>query len=250
VAKLSDKKINVKKEGIIGGGYSKLIPNNNKRNSTIEPVSIYVSSSTELKKNNKEKLPKIIKAKKMMGGEPFVFNRNLESYYNFVNSAFQNHKIKRDILQKIWSYYQESQERAILNNPNRNYENYIFYIYNITDNTIISTGVIGKNDFTESGRIIINSKEYLYIHYLLSRQKRNLGGTSAIYHILKRLPDKYRGICLRSTINAKSFYKGIGFIEYEDLFILNRENLDKIEAKLPHPITTEFYSTYPGNIIT
>jgi len=67
------------------------------------------------------------------------------------------------------------------------------------------------------------------------------------------LPDKkYKGICLRTTTNSESFYKHLGFTEYEDLMILDKteEKLSQIEAKLPHPITTEFYSTYPDNQIT
>ncbi len=73
-----------------------------------------------------------------------------------------------------------------------------------------------------------------------------------IYHILKRLPDKYKCICLRTTTNSESFYKHLSFTEHEDLIILDKtpENIHKLEAKLPHPITTEFYSTYLNNIIT
>ena len=112
--------------------------------------------------------------------------------------------------------------------------------------------MIGKNNFTRSGKTIISGNEYLFIHYLLSKEERNKGGVTAIYHILKRLPDKkYKGICLRTTINSESFYKHLGFTEHEDLMILDKtdENLAQIEAKLPHPITTEFYSTYPNNQI-
>ena len=84
VAKLSDKKINVKKEGMIGGGggLSKLFQNNHKKNSAAVqaavPASIYnfvnnrsrgnpaagpapnnVSSSAAVERNNREELPKI-----------------------------------------------------------------------------------------------------------------------------------------------------------------------------------------------
>jgi len=49
-------------------------------------------------------------------------------------------------------------------------------------------------------------------------------------------------------------YKRLGFIEtkHEDLMILDKteENINRLEVKLPHPITTEFYSTYLNNIIT
>ena len=113
--------------------------------------------------------------------------------------------------------------------------------------------MIGKNNFTRSGKTIISGNEYLFIHYLLSKEKRNKGGINLVYHILKRLPDKkYKGICLRTTTNSESFYKHLGFTEHEDLLILDKtpENIHKLESKLPHPITTEFYSTYPDNIIT
>jgi hypothetical protein len=63
------------------------------------------------------------------------------------------------------------------------------------------------------------------------------------------LPPNYAGIFLHSTESAKSFYKRLGFIEpkNKNLIILDKtpENIHKLEAKLPHPITTEFYSTYP-----
>ena len=97
---------------------------------------------------------------------------------------------------------------------------------------------------------MINNKEYFYINYLLSRERT--GGTGAIYHILNNLPPKYAGICLTSTESSRSFYKHIGFTGTNYLFTLDktRENISKLESKLPHPITTEFYSTYPNNIIT
>ena len=73
-----------------------------------------------------------------------------------------------------------------------------------------------------------------------------------IYNILKCLPDKYKGICLRTTTNSESFYKHLGFTEHEDLMILDKtqENIRRLESKLQHPITTKFHSTYPDNQIT
>jgi hypothetical protein len=69
------------------------------------------------------------------------------------------------------------------------------------------------------------------------------------------LPDIYPGVCLFSLNKTTNIiYKRLGFIkpEHEDLMILDKtpENIHKLESKLPHPITTEFYSTYPDNIIT
>ena len=83
-------------------------------------------------------------------------------------------------------------------------------------------------------------------------RRGNRGGTSAIYHILSRLPAKYSGIFLHTTWSARNFYKHLGFTEHGDLMILDKtqKNIDILKAKLPQPIMTEFYSTYPDNIIT
>ena len=194
------------------------------------------------KKEKQTSKNKIRTVKKMKGGGPFVFNENIDRFHNFVRNNFQMNEIKNAIIEKISNY---------LNNT-RVSNNHIFYIYNTIDDTIISTGIIGKNNFTRSGRTVISGNEYLFIHYLLSKEKRNQGGINAIYHVLKRLLDKkYKGICLRTTKNSESFYKHLGFTEYEDLMILDKtpENIHKLEAKLSHPITTEFYSTYPDNQI-
>jgi hypothetical protein len=120
---------------------------------------------------------------------------------------------------------------------------YIFYIYNKTDNEIISIGVIG-------GKPDINDKKYLLIDFLVSRKKGNRGATSALYHILSLLPPIYAGVCLFSLNKiTNTIYKRLGFIEpkNEDLLILDKTevNIRKLEEKLPHPITTEFHSTYP-----
>ena len=83
---------------------------------------------------------------------------------------------------------------------------------------------------------------YLYIIYYQKKKEIEV----------ECLPDKkYKGICLRTTKNSENFYKHLDFTEYEDLMILDKtpENIHKLEAKLPHPITTEFYSTYPDNQI-
>ncbi len=151
--------------------------------------------------------------------------------------------IKESILRKINNYNRESQIRATFNN-------HIFYIYDTKDNRVTSIGIVGKNDITNNGKTTMRGKDYFFINYLLSGEKK--GGTSAIYHILNKLPPNYAGICLTSTESSRSFYKHIGFTGTNYLFTLDktRENISKLESKLPHPITTEFYSTYPDNIIT
>lgn len=207
------------------------------------------------KKKEKTSENKITTVKKMRGGGPYFLNgRDLDNYSEFIEREFTNFnnrnlRIKSNILNKINEYHSESQRRLIHNENNKSFQYYIFYIYNTTDNEIISIGVIS------SSKPDINHKKYLLIDFLASRKKRNRGATSAIYHILKRLPDIYAGVCLFSYNEiTNAIYKRLGFIEpkNEDLIILDktRENISKLESKLPHPITTEFYSTYPDNQIT
>ena len=223
------------------------------------------------KKKKQTSENKIRPVEKMRGGGPYFLNgRDLDNYSEFIKREFTNFnnrnlRIKSNILNKINEYHSESQRRLIYNSNNSNKSNsnnsnksnsnnyqpfqyYIFYIYNTTDNEIISIGVIS------SSKPDINSKKYLLIDFLASRKKGNRGATSAIYHILKRLPDIYAGVCLFSYNEITNIiYERLGFIEpnNEDLIILDKtpKNIRKLEAKLPHPITTEFYSTYPDNKI-
>ena len=196
------------------------------------------------------KSAKIKTAKKMRGGGPFNLNHNLNKYRDFVVREIENNGIiKNPILRDINDYIR-------LKNTSNDYDYIFFYIYD--EKEIISIGVINKKphifneDLDKLEVLNLEVKDYLYIKFLLSRRRGNRGGTSAIYHILSRLPEKYSGIFLHSTENARNFYKHLGFTEHGDLMILDKtqENIDILKAKLPQPIMTEFYSTYPDNIIT
>ena len=187
-------------------------------------------------------------AKKMRGGRPFVFNQNLEKFRNFVRDNFQhkleshNYLEKESILRNINKYIHDYPGYAVTN--------HIFYIYDTKDNRVTSIGIVGYNYITNNGRTKISGKEYFFINHLLSGEGKD--GTSAIYHILNNLPPKYAGICLNIKESERDFYKELGFTGPKYLVTLDktRENISKLESKLPHPITTEFYSTYPNNIIT
>ena len=100
------------------------------------------------------------------------------------------------------------------------------------------------------------AKYYLSIRCLLSRERGNRGGTSAIYHILDKLPEIYSGICLNSTRDSRDYYMKLGFIveSLGQALILNKtpEIMKHLTGIIERrgPITTEFYSTYPDNQIT
>ena len=230
----------------------------------------------------KAKSSTIKTAKKMRGGEgneifTLDTNNNLTKFSTFIAKNFLNTtnierpeftSIKTDILTKLQNYIMRKKTEPMTNRE-RDIRKWdivnIFYIYNLSNNIIVSLGIISPNyeSRRENRKMFIRGKEYLYIKYLLSRIKG--GGISALYHLLLKLPDRYSGICLHpATGLLEKYYTDLGFISYnkklglnhpilgEDLLILDKtpENINKLEAKLPHPITTEFHSTYPDNIIT
>ena len=202
-------------------------------------------------------------AKKMRGGEenePIIpLNRNISSFLTFVNSSFPTNRsrIKEDLIKRIRSLSEQSHRKPRV-------QQYIFYIFR-TDpkpTKIISAGIISGekqistvNTVNDKKRVI--TKYYLFLRCLLSRERGNRGGTSAIYHILLNLPECYNGgICLDSTADSIDYYRRLGFIwsNIGDVWILDKtpeimENLKRIIEKRG-TITTEFYSTYPDNIIT
>jgi hypothetical protein len=214
--------------------------------------------------------------KKMRGGEEneiFTLdtNNNLTKFSTFISKNFLNKKninrslfteIKTGILSKLGNYIikRKTEPRTNREKEIRKWDIVnIFYIYDLSNNTIVSLGIITPNyeSSNMNRKTFRRGKKYLYIKYLLSRIKG--GGISALYHILSLLKN-YDGICLHPARLLAAYYTNLGFIRSstitgvfnDDLLILDKtpENISKLESKLPHPITTVFYSTYPDNIIT
>jgi len=205
--------------------------------------------SSKKKKQSYENEIKTVK--KMRGGDDKKFNlRNkgeLQEFKNFVEEKFilsnnsQNQyssnysSVKRKIIHVIESHIQRNHT-----------QNYLFYVFQTKTNEIICVGVINNMVVDYLG------KKYIHIPDILAMKKGERGGISALYHLLLLVKDKeYAGICLTSTLSSNSFYKHLGFVEmnkrytFVDTLFFDKENLPQIEAKLPHPITTEFHSTYP-----
>ena len=201
------------------------------------------------KKQNSEN--KIGTVKKMRGGEDKKFNlrnkQELQEFKEFVEKKFilsnnsrnqysSNYSsVKRNIIQIIESHIQKNHT-----------QNYLFYIFQTTTNEIICVGAINNMVVDYLG------KKYIHIPDILAMKKGERGGIGALYHLLFLVRDKeYAGICLTSTPSSNSFYKHLGFVEmnkkytFVDTLFFDKENLPQIEAKLPHPITTEFHSMYP-----
>jgi hypothetical protein len=204
-------------------------------------------------------------AKKMLGGsgssapngegneinEPKI-NLNTESgkFYHFVSNHFPTNSgsVKIDILQRIRSMLIRKPE-------SRKGKQYFFYVYRINPkpNKIISVGIMPEQDIEIRNEMRLNVNEKcLFIGALLSRQRGNRGGTSAIYHILSKLPPMFSGICLSTTSDAFEYYTKLGFtiIESKDN-MLKLKKTDQNMALLKRiiekygPITTEFYTNCP-----
>ncbi len=201
------------------------------------------------KKKKQSSENKIRPVKKMRGGGPFDLRNKgkLQEFKNFIEEKFilsnnsQNQyssnysSVKRSIIQIIESHIQRNHT-----------QNYLFYVFQTKTNEIICVGAINNMVVDYLG------KKYIYIPAILAMKKGERGGISALYHLLLFVKDKeYAGICLTSTPSSNSFYKYLGFVEmnkrytFVDTLFFDKENLHQIEEKLPHPITTEFHSTYP-----
>ena len=201
------------------------------------------------KKKKQSSENKIKTVKKMRGGGPFDLRNKgeLQEFKNFVEEKFilsnnsQNQyssnysSVKRNIIHVIESHIQRNHT-----------QNYLFYIFQTKTNEIICVGAINSMVVDYLG------KKYIHIQDILAMKKGKGAGISTLYHLLLLISDKeYDGICLTSTPSSNSFYKHLGFVEmnkkhtFVDTLFFDKENLPQIEVKLPHPITTEFYSTYP-----
>jgi hypothetical protein len=181
--------------------------------------------------------------------EPTIqLNTEIQEFNTFIRNHFptNNGSIKIDILQRIRSMSRQKPE-------SKKSKQYFFYVYrtNPKPNKIISVGVIPQQD-TENRNYIKLNDNYLFIGALLSRQRGNRGGTSAIYHILSKLPPIFIGICLSTTSNAMQYYTKLGFTimpRKDNMLKLNKteQNMAFLKGIIEKygPITTEFYSNCP-----
>lgn len=205
--------------------------------------------SSKKKKQSSENEIKTVK--KMRGGDDKKFDlRNkgeLQEFKTFVKDNFTLTNNSRNQYSSNYKLVKDSIIHIIESHIQKNHtQNYLFYIFQTKTNEIICVGAINNMVVDYLG------KKYIHIPDILSMKKGERGGINALYHLLLLVQDKeYAGICLTSIPSSNSFYKHLGFVEMNqrytvvDTLFFDKENLPKIEAKLPHPITTEFYSTYP-----
>jgi len=201
------------------------------------------------KKKKQTSENKIRTVKKMRGGGPFNLRNKdeLQEFKNFVEEKFILSNNSQNQYSSNYSSVKRSIIKIIESHIQRNHtQNYLFYVFQTKTNEIICVGAINNMVVDYLG------KKYIHIPDILAMKKGERGGIGALYHLLLFLKDKEcDGICLTSTLSSNSFYKHLGFVEmnkkytFVDTLFFDKENLPQIEAKLPHPITTEFYSTYP-----
>jgi hypothetical protein len=171
----------------------------------------------------------------------------LQEFKTFVKDNFTLTNNSRNQYSSNYKLVKDSIIHIIESHIQKNHtQNYLFYIFQTKTNEIICVGAINNMVVDYLG------KKYIHIPDILAMKKGERGGISALYHLLLLVQDKeYAGICLTSTPSSNSFYKHLGFVEMNqrytvvDTLFFDKEKLPQIEAKLPHPITTEFYSTYP-----
>ena len=202
------------------------------------------------KKKKQTSENKIRPVKKMRGGDKKFNLKNkdeLQEFKKFVEEKFTLTNNSQNQYSSNYSNVKKSIIQIIEGHIQRNHtNNYLFYVFQTKTNEIVCVGAINS--------IVVDylGKKYIHIPDILAMKKGERGGISALYHLLLLIPDKeYDGICLTSTLSSNSFYKHLGFVEMNkrytvvDTLFFDKENLPQIESKLPHPITTEFYSTYP-----
>ena len=204
------------------------------------------------KKKKQSSENKIRTVKKMRGGGRKFDLRNkgeLQEFKNFVEENFTLTNNSRNKYSSNYSNVKKNIIQVIESHIQKNHtQNYLFYIFQTTTNEIICVGAINNMVVDYLG------KKYIHIPDILAMKKGERGGIGALYHLLLLVQDKdkeFAGICLTSTPSSNSFYKHLGFVEmnkrytFVDTLFFDKENLPQIEVKLPHPITTEFHSTYP-----
>ncbi len=217
------------------------------------------------KKKKQSSENKIITVKKMRGGEEnniltFDNPNSISKLYSIISTHFPKNigRVKNDILKSMGNI-SRGQERI-----KQSFKQYIFYIFRTEPRPtqIISAGIISGSKqisiITKNSQQTITgviTKHYLFLRSLLSRESGNRGGTSAIYHILTRLPEAYSGICLNNTPSSRPYYNKLGFHpdQLNQVLLLDKtpeimKRLEEIIQKRGQ-ITTEFYSTYPDNRI-
>lgn len=113
----------------------------------------------------------------------------------------------------------------------------IFYIYNNDTSNIIFIGVIDGNK-------IIDGNNYKHVRLLLRRPHTSKAGITAVYHILKNLDERYKGIYLASLASSNGFYINLGFSSDGTIFYLDKDkqHIETLESKSIK--NTEFVSLF------
>ena len=155
-------------------------------------------------------------------------NRNNGQYKSNYNN------VKGDVIRQLdalKSYIQ------LLNTQEKTNFPQIFYIYNNDTSNIIFIGVIDGNK-------IKDGNNYKHVRLLLRRPRTSKAGITAVYHILKNLDERYKGIYLASLDSSNGFYTRLGFSSDRTTFYLDKDK-QRIETLKSKSIeNTEFVSLF------
>ena len=143
------------------------------------------------------------------------FVKNKFTSNNRSNSQYKTNynTVKTDVIRQLdalKSYIQS------LNTQEKKDFPQIFYIYNNDTSNIIFIGVI-------DGYKTIHENNYKVVRLLLRRPHTSNAGITAVYHILKNLDERYKGICLASLDSSHGFYTRLGFSSHGSTYYLDKD---------------------------
>ena len=153
-------------------------------------------------------------------------NREYKSNYN---------NVKGDVIRQLDAL--KSSIRSLSIREDKHDFPQIFYIYNNDTSNIIFIGVIGGNK-------IIGGNNYKHVRLLLRRPYTSKAGITAVYHILKNLDERYKGICLASLDSSNGFYIKLGFSSDRSTLYLDKDQQHIETLKSKSIENTEFVSLF------
>ena len=174
-------------------------------------------------------------------------SKKFEEFIDFVKTKFTSNNrsnsqyktnyntVKTDVIHQLDALKSSIQSLSIREDKHDFPQ--IFYIYNNDTSNIIFIGVI-------DGYKTIHGNNYKHVRFLLRRPHTSKAGITTVYHILKNLDERYKGICLASLDSSNGFYIKLGFSSDRSTLYLDKDqqHIETLESKSIE--NTEFVSLF------
>ena len=156
---------------------------------------------------------------------------------NRSNSQYKTNynTVKTDVIRQLDAL--KNQIQSLSRQEDKQYFPQIFYIYNNDTSNIIFIGVI-------DGDKLIDGNTYKHVRLLLRRPHTSKAGITAVYHILKNLDERYKGIYLASLDSSNGFYTRLRFSRHGSTYYLDKDkqHIERLESNSIK--NTEFVSLF------